>query len=57
MILARRLAAVESALTPTPLIADLVEPAKVTALEQLGEGRRVFGIATAWLRENLGASD
>jgi hypothetical protein len=55
-----------SALMPQPdstadrvnaLIADLVEPAKVTALEQLGEGRRAFGIATAWLREKLGASD
>jgi hypothetical protein len=35
------------------LIPDLVEPAKVTALEQLGEGRRALGIATSWLRGKL----
>ena len=35
------------------LIADLVEPAKVTALEQLGEGRRALGIATSWVRGKL----
>jgi hypothetical protein len=29
---------------------DFVEPAKVIALEQLGEGRRAFGIATSWVR-------
>jgi hypothetical protein len=32
------------------LLADLVEPAKVTALEKLGEGDRAFRIATSWLR-------
>jgi hypothetical protein len=35
------------------LIADLVDPAKVTALEQLGEGQRALGIATSWVRERL----
>jgi hypothetical protein len=35
------------------LIADLVEPAKVTALEQLGEGQRALGIATSWVRGRL----
>jgi hypothetical protein len=35
------------------LIADLVEPAKVTALEQLGEGQRALGIATSWVRGKL----
>ncbi len=38
------------------LIADLVEPAKVIALEHLGDGRRAFGIATSWLRGKLGTS-
>jgi hypothetical protein len=37
----------------TQLVDDLVEPAKVIALEQLGEGRRAFGIATSWLRAKL----
>jgi hypothetical protein len=37
------------------LIADLVEPAKVTALEQLGDGQRALGIATSWVRGKLGA--
>ena len=32
------------------LVADLVEPAKSTALEKLGEGQRAFDIATVWLR-------
>ena len=32
------------------LVADLVEPAKSTALEKLGEGRPAFDIANAWLR-------
>jgi hypothetical protein len=32
------------------LVADLVEPAKSTALEKLGEGERAFGIANAWVR-------
>ena len=30
-------------------MADLVEPAKATALEKLGEGERALGIATGWL--------
>ena len=34
----------------TELVADLVEPAKSTALEKLGEGQRAFDIATDWLR-------
>jgi hypothetical protein len=33
------------------LVAELVEPAKVTALEKLDEGQRAFTIATAWLRD------
>ena len=33
--------------------ADLVEPAKATALEKLGEGERAFGIATGWVRGKL----
>jgi hypothetical protein len=36
------------------LVADLVEPAKSTALEKLGEGRPAFDIANAWLRTKLG---
>jgi hypothetical protein len=32
------------------LLADLVEPAKVTALEKLGEGERAIRIATGWVR-------
>jgi len=35
------------------LVADLVEPAKSTALEKLGEGRPAFDIANAWLRTKL----
>jgi hypothetical protein len=41
----------------TELVADLVEPAKTTALEKLDEGRQAFTIATAWLRPKLTASD
>jgi hypothetical protein len=37
----------------TGLIADLVGPAKTTALEKLGEGEQALGIATAWLRAKL----
>ena len=37
----------------TDLVADLVEPAKATALEKLGEGAAGFGIATGWLRARL----
>jgi hypothetical protein len=36
------------------LVADLVEPAKSTALEKLGEGRPAFDIANAWMRTKLG---
>jgi hypothetical protein len=34
-------------------VADLVEPAKATALEKLGEGEQSLAIATAWLRPKL----
>ena len=37
----------------TGLIADLVEPAKTTALEKLGKGEQALGIGTAWLRAKL----
>ena len=37
-------------LRASQLVADLVEPAKSTALEKLGEGRPAFDIANAWLR-------
>ena len=37
----------------TELVADLVEPAKTTALEKLGEGRQALTIATGWLRGKL----
>ena len=32
------------------LIDDIVEPAKVVALEKLDEGRRAFSIVSRWLR-------
>jgi hypothetical protein len=35
------------------LIVDLVEPARTEALEDLGQGRRAFGIATSWVRSKL----
>jgi hypothetical protein len=35
------------------LLADLVEPARVAALEQLGDGWRAPGIATRWVRGKL----
>jgi hypothetical protein len=35
------------------LVADLVEPAKSSALEMVGECPRAFGIATGWLRMKL----
>jgi hypothetical protein len=38
------------------LVADLVEPARVTALEKLDEGRRATTIATRWLRSKLASS-
>jgi hypothetical protein len=34
-------------------LAELDEPAKVTAPEKLGEGERARRIATAWLRPKL----
>ena len=37
----------------TDLVADLVEPAKSTALEKLGESDRARTIATGWLRAKL----
>ena len=37
----------------TGLVADLVEPAKTTALEKLGEGEQAQGIAIGWLRPKL----
>jgi hypothetical protein len=41
----------------TELVADLVEPAKSTALEKLGDGARAFGIAVGWLRAKVGRTD
>jgi hypothetical protein len=38
-------------------VADLVEPAKVVALEDLDEGHQALGIATSWLRGKLEVSD
>ena len=35
------------------LVADFVEPAKVTALEKLGDTGRAFGIATRWVRSSM----
>lgn len=35
------------------LVADFVEPARVTALEKLSEGGRSLSIATTWLRMKL----
>jgi hypothetical protein len=37
-------------------LADLVEPAKATALEKLGEGGRGWRIATDWLRTKRGGA-
>jgi hypothetical protein len=37
----------------TELVADLVEPAKTTALEKLGEGERALKTAAAWLRRRI----
>jgi hypothetical protein len=34
-------------------VADLVEPAKTTALEKLGEGAQAQRIAMGWLRPKL----
>jgi hypothetical protein len=58
----------EDAAPPTPpdpeeaaarlerLIADLVEPARAESLEDLGQGRRAFGIAASWVRGKLAAT-
>jgi hypothetical protein len=35
------------------LVADLVQPAKADALDKLGEGKRAFDIANAWVRAKL----
>jgi hypothetical protein len=35
------------------LVEDLVEPAKSTALEKLGEGKSAFDVASSWLRPKL----
>jgi hypothetical protein len=35
------------------ILADLVEPAKATALEKLGEGERAIRIATGWVRARV----
>jgi hypothetical protein len=40
----------------TELVADLVEPAKATALEKLGESERSLAIAIGWLRPKLEGS-
>jgi hypothetical protein len=40
----------------TELVADLVEPAKTTALEKLGEGAQAQRIAMGWLRPKLQVS-
>ena len=37
----------------TELVADLVEPAKTTALEKLGEGEPALRIGTAWLQAKM----
>ena len=37
----------------TDLVADLVEPAKTTAMEKLGDGEQPHGIAIAWLRSRM----
>jgi len=38
------------------LVADLVEPARVTALEKLGESGRAIPLATRWLRSKFARS-
>jgi len=38
-------------------LTDLVEPAKSTALEKLGEGERAMRVATGWLRTKIVASN
>ena len=36
------------------LVDDLVEPARVKALDEMGEGRRTISIAMRWLEPTLG---
>jgi hypothetical protein len=36
------------------LMADHVEPARVKALVEMGEGRRAVSVAMAWLAPKLG---
>lgn len=62
---AARLAELDSIPLPAPpdadaisartaqLAADVVEPAKVKALEKLGEGERPVGIARRWINSKL----
>lgn len=38
------------------LVADLVEPARAEALEDLGQRPRAFGIATSWVRGRMASS-
>jgi hypothetical protein len=35
------------------LVTDLIEPAKATALEKLGEGERAFNVAATWTRSRI----
>jgi hypothetical protein len=37
------------------LVADLVEPAKATALDKLGDGERALRVAVGWVRGKLGS--
>jgi hypothetical protein len=39
------------------LVVDLVEPAKGTALEKLGEDERALGIAIGWLRTKVAVGE
>ena len=36
------------------LVADHVEPARVKALDEMGEGRRAASVAMRWLARTLG---
>jgi hypothetical protein len=36
------------------LVNDLVEPARVKALDEVGEGRRAMSVAVRWLGPKLG---
>jgi len=38
------------------LVADLVEPARSTALDKLGEGQRALDIGTGWLRAKMAST-